>query len=41
MKGLKDAVWALRILARSKRLTPYEQDAVKYALAIIHDYFLE
>ena len=37
MDGMKQAVEVLRLLAHSPRLTPYERDAVKYALVLVEE----
>lgn len=37
MDGLRDAIFTLRFLATSPRLTKYERDCIRYILALLEE----
>lgn len=41
MDGLRDTIYVLRLLSTSPRLTKYERDCIRYALAFLYDSFGE
>lgn len=41
MDGLRETVYALRVLVNCNRLTAYERATIKYALVIVEDYWRE